>query len=77
MKLKVISPAEIVFEGEVDAVTLPGTMGRFTVLHNHAPLISSLEKGDIVYRKDQESQSHAIDGGIVAVDDNIISVCIS
>ncbi|MDE6308693.1 MAG: hypothetical protein K2L81_00720, partial [Muribaculaceae bacterium] len=36
MTLKVISAEAILFEGEVDWVTLPGQMGSFTVLHNHA-----------------------------------------
>ena len=39
MILKIISAVEIVFEGEITSVTLPGTMGAFTVLKNHASLI--------------------------------------
>ena len=31
-------------------VTLPGTMGSFTVLRNHASLISTLTPGNIAYR---------------------------
>ncbi len=42
MTLKIISAEDIVFEGEVTMVSLPGTMGAFTVLHNHASLISTL-----------------------------------
>ncbi len=40
MTLKIISAVEVLFEGEVAAATLPGTMGAFTVLHNHASLVA-------------------------------------
>ncbi|MDE6043270.1 MAG: hypothetical protein K2G07_06990, partial [Muribaculaceae bacterium] len=50
MTLKIISAAEVLFEGEVSAVTLPGVMGAFTVLHNHASLVAMLAAGNILYR---------------------------
>lgn len=45
LKLRIIAPDRMVFEGDVESVTLPGTVGSFTVLNRHAPIISSLEKG--------------------------------
>lgn len=77
MTLKIISPAEILFEGEVSAVTLPGVKGKFSVLNNHASLISTLTSGEISYLIDGERQSRHIDGGIVDVDNNVVSVCVS
>ncbi len=78
MKLKVISPEAVVFEGEVDVVTLPGEMGAFTVLKNHASLISTLSAGKLVYRSAGQTDETTtdIDGGLVDVDNNIISVCL-
>lgn len=78
MKLKVISPESVIFEGDVDAVTLPGAMGAFTVLKNHASLISTLDAGTLVYTPagSAEPQNQRIDGGIVDVDNNVISVCL-
>ena len=78
MKLKVISPESVVFEGEVDSVTLPGTMGGFTVLKNHASLISTLTAGLLVYvpAGSAEEQRQEIGGGLVDVDNNVISVCL-
>lgn len=78
MKLKVISPETVVFEGEIDAVTLPGEVGAFTVLKNHASLISNLTAGKLVYRNAGQTDEVTIniDGGIVDVDNNIISVCL-
>lgn len=77
MKLKVISPEAVNFEGEVEAVTLPGTMGAFTVLKNHASLISTLSAGVLVYTTAAGGEQRLeIEGGIVDVDNNIISVCL-
>lgn len=47
MKVKVISPEGQIFSGEADAVTLPGAKGRFQVLHMHAPIVSTLGKGEV------------------------------
>lgn len=77
MTLEIISPHEVVFRGEVESVTLPGELGSFTVLHNHASLISVLVKGAVKYRTSGgEEKSYDILGGLADVDNNVISVCI-
>lgn len=45
MYLEVITPSEIVYQGEVSLVQMPGKMGSFEVLHNHAPIAALLESG--------------------------------
>lgn len=45
--LEIISPSKIGYTGKVVSVTVPGTMGNFQILYNHAPIISSLEIGEI------------------------------
>ncbi len=47
MYLEIITPDKKVFEGEVNLVQVPGSKGSFTILKNHAPIISTLEKGTI------------------------------
>lgn len=47
MQLHIITPEHIVFEGDVDSVTVPGKDGEFQMLNNHAPIVSSLDKGTI------------------------------
>ncbi|MBO5053710.1 MAG: ATP synthase F1 subunit epsilon [Muribaculaceae bacterium] len=77
MTLKIISTSKIVYEGQVNSVTLPGTQGLFTVLKNHASLISTLNAGIISYKDDNGTQGQFdVRGGIVDVDNNVISVCI-
>lgn len=77
MTLEIISPSEILFKGDADAVTLPGVLGSFTVLKNHASIISVLKAGDIVYKTPGgEEISIDIKGGLVDVDNNVVSVCV-
>lgn len=78
MTLKIISARDILFEGDVTEVHLPGTMGAFTVLRNHASLVSSLSAGKVVFSTPDSDAEQSIDisGGIVDVDNNVVSVCI-
>ena len=76
LKLRIIAPDKLVFEGEVESVTLPGTIGSFTVLNNHAPIISSLEKGKIVYKDANGRTDVAVRSGFAEVRDNILSICV-
>ena len=78
MTLKIISTEDVLFEGEVNLVRLPGAEGQFTVLRNHASLVSVLVPGEITYEKSdgEEGEPIGVNGGIVDVDNNIVSVCI-
>ena len=77
LKLKIVSPEKIEFEGEVKSVLVPGTMGQFEILVNHAPIISSLDKGKVVYTlPDGEKKSLSITGGFVEVQKNVVSLCV-
>lgn len=77
MTLKIISSDAILYEGEATSVTLPGTLGLFTVLDHHASLISTLTAGTIVFTADDgQQQSREITGGLVDVDNNVVSVCL-
>lgn len=77
MTLKIISSQDTLFEGEVSSVTLPGAMGEFTVLRGHASLVSVLTQGTIRY-VDAAGEEGRLDvaGGVVDVDNDLISVCI-
>ncbi|GJM62148.1 MULTISPECIES: ATP synthase F1 subunit epsilon [Persicobacter] len=74
MYLEIVTPDQKVFEGEVSAATFPGTNGAFQVLKNHAPLISTLSKGDLKYVINDKETIIVVDGGVVEVLDNKIIV---
>lgn len=76
MILDVISPERTLVHAAVEAVELPGTKGRFEVLLDHAPLISSLEKGVIAYRNGEGTDKVVISSGFVEVNDNHVVACV-
>lgn len=47
IQVEILTPENIVYRGKVKSITLPGVMGSFQVLYNHAPLISMLEVGKV------------------------------
>jgi len=76
MELVVISPEGIVLNETADRVTLPGAMGAFSILKNHAPLVSTLEKGEIIYVLNKKIKSFAINGGITFIEKNVVHVLV-
>lgn len=58
MYLEIVSPEDILFSSEVDAVTLPALDGEFQLLNNHAPIVSLLAEGTI--KINTHSQSHLV-----------------
>ena len=77
LKIKVISPSGTVFEGEASHVIFPGEVGQFEVLPKHAPIISTLVKGDIAcYASDGKEQKIPIQSGFVEVRADEITACV-
>ncbi|MCL1942151.1 MAG: ATP synthase F1 subunit epsilon [Candidatus Azobacteroides sp.] len=76
MKLEIISPEQILFSGEVELVTLPGSLGSFTMLPGHAPIVSSLEKGKLMYRVQGQDTGMNIESGFIEGKQNHITVCV-
>lgn len=76
LRLKIVSPEKIVYEGNADSVLVPGTVGAFRILKDHAPIISSLEKGVVEYGVNGQKQQLLISGGFVEVKKNEVSLCV-
>ena len=76
LKLKIVSPEKIEFDGYADSVTVPGTLGAFEILENHAPILPSLERGLLTYKSNSENHQLAILGGFVEVQKNEVNVCV-
>ena len=74
MTLEILTPDKKVFEGEVIAVTVPGTLGSFQILKDHAPIISTLEDGPVIIKGYAHEQIVQIKGGVVEVLKNKIIV---
>lgn len=76
LKLKIISPEKVIYDGEVESVTVPGTLGCFEILNNHAPIISSLTDGKVEYVGKDGSHSVDVRGGFVEVKKNEVNLCV-
>lgn len=73
--LSILTPEKTLVEVNVEKVTLPGAKGRFMVLQSHAPVITSLEEGDVVYvSAGVESRVHVVCGFAEVNNDKVI-VC--
>lgn len=78
LHLSIVSPEKVMFDGDVKIVTLPGVIGSFSILAGHAPIVSSLKEGTLVYTT-LDNQEHTLDihGGFIEMSDGEVSVCIS
>lgn len=76
MKVDIISPEKILFRGDAEEVNLPGVMGSFTILQNHAPIVSVLTKGTITYGYHNKKVEIPIENGFVEANNNTITVCV-
>ena len=78
MHLSIVSPEKSIFDGDVKIVTLPGTVGSFSILPGHAPIVSSLQAGTLSYTTmEGEERTIDIQGGFVELSDGTVSACIS
>lgn len=73
--LIIYSPERTILDKMVSKVSLPGTMGRFMVLKDHAPLISSLEEGRIAFVCNGVDENVDIVSGFVEIAYNTVTVC--
>jgi F-type H+-transporting ATPase subunit epsilon len=76
MYLEILTPETTFYSGEVDSITLPGTLGSFQILNNHAPIISSLKKGMLSFLAEGRIQEMEVVDGFVEINHNKVTVCL-
>jgi len=73
MRVEIITPDRKVFEGDIRSIRVPGKKGSFQVLKDHAPIISTLEKGPVIIVDQAGTETrYEIDGGVIEVKANKI-----
>ena len=77
LQLNIISPEAKLFSGMVASVVIPGIQGSFGVYPDHAPLISALQKGVITYTESVVEKSLEVGGGMVEVNNGVVTICVS
>lgn len=77
MHLEIITPEKKIYEGNIRLIQLPGSLGSFEILENHAPVISTLTQGTIkVIDENSETNTFDINGGIIESNTNKIIVLV-
>ena len=76
LTLILLTPQGTEYEGPVTAVYLPGTAGRFEILPGHAPIVSTLEKGEVRWRMGDTEMSVAVRSGALMLKDKTLTVCV-
>jgi F-type H+-transporting ATPase subunit epsilon len=75
MQLEIITPEKKIYTGEIKLVQVPGSKGSFEILNNHAPIISTLENGEIKIIDLQDRIVYFdISGGVIEVNQNKIII---
>ena len=75
--LTIISAESKVFEGKVENILVPGMVGDFLVLANHAPCISSIRPGFLEFSEGKsDNQRYFVSGGIIEIINNMVSVLV-
>tara|TARA_B100000767_G_scaffold173106_1_gene162046 strand:+ start:7970 stop:8260 length:291 start_codon:yes stop_codon:yes gene_type:complete len=76
MYLEIISPEAILFNGNIDSLTVPGSEGSFQVLENHAAIVSNLISGSVVFKGNFDI-SNNFEDPFIKIDSNSIALKIS
>ncbi|MDR2410389.1 MAG: ATP synthase F1 subunit epsilon [Bacteroidales bacterium] len=68
MKVEILTPEDLIYQGEVSLIQLPGLDGLFEILNNHAPMITVLSEGNVkVVETNNAPVFFTIKGGVVEV----------
>jgi F-type H+-transporting ATPase subunit epsilon len=74
MQFEMVTAERLLFSGEVDSVVAPGTAGELGILPHHAPLLTTLNPGELRIMQGGQEQSIAVTGGFLEVLDNRVTI---
>ena len=77
MDVQIITPDKSLYQGQADRITVRGTSGSIGILNHHAPLVSSLKKGEIKIVLNKKEEFFKIEGGVIEVSQNKVIVLVS
>jgi F-type H+-transporting ATPase subunit epsilon len=74
MTVNILTPDKQLYEGEATYLGLPGSDGSLGILSHHAPLVTTLRKGEITLKTDGEEMTFEVNGGTVEVLNNHVTI---
>lgn len=76
LHLQIITPEKTVFDDEVEQVSLPTTTGQITILPHHIGLVTSIEPGELVFKKHSKESHFAAGFGFAQVGEDNVKVLV-
>lgn len=77
LQVDIVTPAKVIYSGLAESVTVPGSKSPFQILNNHAPIVSSLENGNVkVITDTQQELTFQTSSGFVELQKNKLSVLV-
>jgi F-type H+-transporting ATPase subunit epsilon len=67
IRLEIITAERVVYSEDVDIVVAPGIQGQLGILPHHAPLMTMLQPGELMVRKDNQEELMFVSGGFLEV----------
>lgn len=74
LNLKIVTPEQIVYEGEADQVNVSTTQGELGILPHHANLMAKLLPGELKIRKSGKTSYFAIGDGFLQIEKNALTI---
>jgi F-type H+-transporting ATPase subunit epsilon len=76
IRLNIVTPEGIKYQGEVDGLTIPGAAGKFQIFKNHAALLAQLITGELILIFDKRTESLQINDGFLEVRKNQVNIMV-
>lgn len=74
LRCEIITQERRLFDEDVDVVIAPATSGVMAILPNHAPVVATLDYGELRVRQQSEEKAFAIGGGVIEIANNRVIV---
>jgi len=74
LRFEIVTAERVVYSDDVDIVVAPGIEGQLGILPNHAPLLTMLQPGEVMVRKEGEETAIFVSGGFLEVMQNRVTV---
>ncbi len=74
LHLKIVTPEKLIFDGEVNMVTVPSVGGELVILPYHTNLMSRIIPGELKIQKSGKTDHLAMGGGFMQVADNVVTI---
>lgn len=70
LSLKIVTPEKVIYENNIEQVSVPTTTGEITILSHHVPLVSILQAGELKIKDKNGEQVMAVSGGFLEIKAN-------